>query len=111
MAKRIETMEVGTIHKGVDIRLTVGILARPWGGNFNPMTGTGCAPEGPEFEIHSAATDPDGVDFPLTDDEAEMLLDTMWDRFCEALSDHDEAERERVDEGREDYERARREDR
>jgi hypothetical protein len=115
MAKQVETMEVcyrRFMRGGVetDIRLTVGILARPWRGNFNPMTGTGCAPEGPEFEIHGAKTDPDGVDFPLTDDETETLLDTMWDRFCDALADYDEAERERVDEGRGEYERARMED-
>ena len=105
--KRIETMEVGTtfLRDGVeaDIRLTVGILARAWSGNFNPMTGTGCAPEGAEFEIHGAAQDVGGADFPLTNDEMDNLTNTMHDRFCEALADYDEAERERVDEGREDY--------
>jgi hypothetical protein len=97
MAKQVETMEVGTIHNGVDIRLTVGILSHGWAGNFNPMTGTGCAPEGPEFEIHGAKTDPDGVDFPLTDAEFETLLDTLWDKFCDALSDKEAADREPPD--------------
>jgi hypothetical protein len=95
MAKRIETMEVGTTvtRDGMehDVRLTVGILSHGYAGHFNPMTGVGCAPEGPEFEIHGATYDPSGLDFRLTDAEAEDLLETMWDTFCEALGDWERA--------------------